>query len=148
MLNLPEKEPVMDAYLTNNLEQSDELAYDVADLFKLFADSTRIRILVLLFDRELCVGDIAANLEMSQTAISHQLRILKQNHLIKYRREGKNMIYALADDHVKTIINCAIEHIEEQYERKRIAYPRDGLRLRSQPPSPRRRLRLRSRPRP
>ena len=62
----------MDAYLTNNLEQSDELAYDVADLFKLFADSTRIRILVLLFDRELCVGDIAANLEMSQTAISHQ----------------------------------------------------------------------------
>ena len=56
MLNLPEKEPVMDAYLTNNLEQSDELAYDVADLFKLFADSTRIRILVLLFDRELCVG--------------------------------------------------------------------------------------------
>ena len=98
----------MDAYLTNNLEQSDELAYDVADLFKLFADS-----LVLLFDRELCVGDIAANLEMSQTAISHQLRILKQNHLIKYRREGKNMIYALADDHVKTIINCAIEHIEE-----------------------------------
>mgnify|MGYP002606909234 FL=1 len=113
MLNLPEKEPVMDAYLTNNLEQSDELAYDVADLFKLFADSTRIRILVLLFDRELCVGDIAAILEMSQTAISHQLRILKQNHLIKYRREGKNMIYALADDHVKTIINCAIEHIEE-----------------------------------
>ena len=113
MLNLPEKEPVMDAYLTNNLEQSDELAYDVADLFKLFADSTRIRILVLLFDRELCGGDIAANLEMSQTAISHQLRILKQNHLIKYRREGKNMIYALADDHVKTIINCAIEHIEE-----------------------------------
>ena len=113
MLNLPEKEPVMDAYLTNNLEQSDELAYDVADLFKLFADSTRIRILVLLFHRELCVGDIAANLEMSQTAISHQLRILKQNHLIKYRREGKNMIYALADDHVKTIINCAIEHIEE-----------------------------------
>ena len=138
----------MDAYLTNNLEQSDELAYDVADLFKLFADSTRIRILVLLFDRELCVGDIAANLEMSQTAISHQLRILKQNHLIKYRREGKNMIYALADDHVKTIINCAIEHIEEYYERKRIAHPRDGLRLRPQPPSPRRRLRLRSRPRP
>ena len=113
MPNLPEKEPVMDAYLMNNLEQSDELAYDVDDLFKLYADSTRIRILVLLFDRELCVGDIAANLEMSQTAISHQLRILKQNHLIKYRREGKNMIYALADDHVKTIINCAIEHIEE-----------------------------------
>lgn len=93
--------------------QDEELTYDVADLFKLFSDSTRIRILVSLFDVELCVGDIAGQLEMSQTAISHQLRILKQNHLIKYRRDGKNMIYSLADDHVKTIINCAIEHIEE-----------------------------------
>lgn len=91
----------------------DELTYDVADLFKVFSDSTRIRILVSLFEKELCVGEIAAALEMSQTAISHQLRILKQNHLIKYRRNGKNMIYSLADDHVKTIINCAIEHIEE-----------------------------------
>lgn len=91
----------------------EELMYDVADLFKLFSDSTRIRILVSLFDNELCVGDIAAGLEMSQTAISHQLRILKQNHLVKYRREGKSMFYSLADNHVKTIINCALEHIEE-----------------------------------
>ena len=91
----------------------DESVYDIADLFKVFSDSTRVRILVALFEGELCVGDIAEALEMSQTAISHQLRILKQNHLIKYRREGKSMIYCLADDHVKTIINCAREHVEE-----------------------------------
>lgn len=92
---------------------NDELVYDLADLFKVFSDSTRIRILVALFSGEFCVGEIAERLEMSQTAISHQLRVLKQNHLIKYRREGKNMIYSLADEHVKTIINCATEHVEE-----------------------------------
>lgn len=91
----------------------EELLFDVADLFKLFSDSTRVRILVALSEKELCVSDIAAQLEMNQTAISHQLRILKQNHLVKYRRDGKNMIYSLADDHVNMIINCAIEHIEE-----------------------------------
>lgn len=91
----------------------EEIVYDLADLFKVFSDSTRIRILVALFDGELCVGDIARQLEMSQTAISHQLRVLKQNHLIKYRRQGKSMFYSLADEHVKTIINCATEHVEE-----------------------------------
>lgn len=91
----------------------EEIVYDLADLFKVFSDSTRIKILVALFEGELCVGDIAQSLNMSQTAISHQLRILKQNHLIKYRRQGKSMIYSLADDHVKTIINCAAEHVEE-----------------------------------
>lgn len=99
-----------------NSEQSyldEEIVYDLADLFKVFSDSTRIRILVALFDGELCVGDIAKLLGMSQTAISHQLRVLKQNHLIKYRRQGKSMFYSLADDHVKTIINCATEHVEE-----------------------------------
>ena len=91
----------------------EEIIYDLADLFKVFSDSTRIRILVALFEGELCVNDIAQRLEMSQTAISHQLRILKQNHLIKYRRDGKSMIYSLADEHVKTIIDCATEHVEE-----------------------------------
>lgn len=91
----------------------DEIIYDIADLFKVFSDSTRIRILVALFEGEHCVSEIAEKLEMSQTAISHQLRVLKQNHLIKYRRQGKSMIYSLADDHVKTIINCATEHVEE-----------------------------------
>ncbi len=98
---------------TEHFEASEELAYDLADLFKVFSDSTRIRILVALLDGELCVGEIAEKLEMSQTAISHQLRILKQNHLIKYSRQGKSMIYSLADDHVKRIIDCATEHVEE-----------------------------------
>ena len=92
---------------------NEEIVYDLADLFKVFSDSTRIRILTALFEGELCVGEIAQRLEMSQTAISHKLRILKQNHLIKYRRDGKSIIYSLSDDHVKTIINCAVEHIEE-----------------------------------
>lgn len=91
----------------------EELMYDLADLFKLFSDSTRIRILVLLIEKERCVGEIAEELKMSQTAISHQLRVLKQNRLIRYRRNGKNIFYSLADDHVKMIIDCAAEHIEE-----------------------------------
>ena len=91
----------------------EEIIYDLADLFKVFSDSTRIRILAALFDGELCVGDIAKRLEMSQTAISHQLRVLKQNHLIKYRRQGKSIIYSLSDDHVRSIIGQGMEHIEE-----------------------------------
>lgn len=101
---------------TDNMQSGcidEEILYDLADLFKVFSDSTRIRILVALFDGELCVGDIAKQLEMSQTAISHQLRLLKQNRLIRYRRQGKSVFYSLADDHVKTIINCATEHVEE-----------------------------------
>lgn len=91
----------------------EELVYDLADLFKVFSDSTRLRILLALFDSDLCVSEIADALGMSQTAISHQLRVLKQNHLIKYKRQGKSMIYSLSDAHVKTIIDCAAEHIEE-----------------------------------
>lgn len=91
----------------------EELIYDLADLFKVFADSTRIRILHFLFEEESCVGDIATALEMSQTAISHQLRILKQSHLVRCRRDGKQMYYSLADDHVKTIIAAGLEHVEE-----------------------------------
>ena len=95
------------------LNYNEEIVYDLADLFKVFSDSTRIKILVVLFEGELCVNDIAEAVEMSQTAVSHQLRVLKQNHLIKYRREGKNMFYSLADDHVEKIIQCATEHVEE-----------------------------------
>ena len=91
----------------------EELIYDLADLFKIFADSTRIRILYALCETECCVGDIAAALEMSPTAISHQLRILKQSHLVRCRRDGKQMYYSLADDHVKTILNAGLEHVEE-----------------------------------
>lgn len=91
----------------------EELIYDLADLFKVFADSTRIRILHCLMDKESCVGDIAEALEMSQTAISHQLRILKQSHLVRCRRDGKQMYYSLADDHVKVILAAGLEHVEE-----------------------------------
>ena len=87
--------------------------YDLAELFKIFGDSTRIRILFVLFEAEVCVCDLAAALNMTQSAISHQLRILKQMHLIKFRREGKNILYSLADDHVKTILQMGLEHVLE-----------------------------------
>ena len=88
--------------------------YDLAELFKVFGDSTRIRILFVLFEVEVCVCDLASALNMTQSAISHQLRILKQNKLVKSRREGKSVFYSLADDHVRTIINQGREHIEEE----------------------------------
>ena len=91
----------------------DEILFDLAELFKIFGDSTRIKILYVLFEAELCVCDIAAVLGMSQSAISHQLRTIKQARLVKNRREGKTIYYSLADDHVKTIIGMAIEHLEE-----------------------------------
>ncbi len=92
---------------------NEELVYDLADLFKIFSDSTRVKVLCSLFEKELNVTEITAGTGVSQTAVSHQLRILKQNHLVKYKRDGKQMVYSLADEHVKTIINCGIEHIEE-----------------------------------
>lgn len=88
--------------------------YDLAELFKIFGDSTRIRILFVLFEAEVCVCDLAEVLQMTQSAISHQLRILKQNKLVKSRREGKSIFYSLADDHVRSIINQGREHIEEE----------------------------------
>ena len=87
--------------------------YDLAELFKVFGDSTRIRILFVLFGAEVCVCDLAEALNMTQSAISHQLRILKQSKLVKSRREGKSIFYSLADDHVKTIIAQGMEHAEE-----------------------------------
>lgn len=87
--------------------------YDLAELFKVFGDSTRIRILFVLLQAEVCVCDLAALLKMNQSAISHQLRILKQNKLVKARRDGKSIFYSLADEHVKTIIAMGQEHIEE-----------------------------------
>ena len=91
----------------------EEVLYDLAELFKVFGDSTRIKILYALFQSELCVGDIAQLLRMSQSAISHQLRVLKQTQLVKYRRDGKTVPYSLADSHVTTILNQGLEHIEE-----------------------------------
>ena len=91
--------------------------YDLAELFKVFGDSTRIRILFVLFEAEVCVCDLAKALNMTQSAISHQLRILKQNKLVKSRREGKSVFYSLSDDHVRMIIDQGRNHIEEK-ERK------------------------------
>ena len=90
-----------------------ERLYDLAELFKVFGDTTRIRILYALFEAELCVCDIAEILDLTQSAISHQLRVLKQARLVKNRREGKQIYYFLADDHVRTIIGQGMEHIEE-----------------------------------
>ncbi len=87
--------------------------YDLAELFKVFGDSTRIRILFVLFEAEVCVCDLAQVLNMTQSAISHQLKILKQNKLVKNRRDGKSIFYSLADDHVRSIIAQGREHIEE-----------------------------------
>ncbi len=87
---------------------------ELAELFKVFGDSTRIRIMLELLREELCVGDLAEILSMTQSAISHQLRILKQNKLVKARRDGKSVFYSLADDHVRTIIGQGREHIEEE----------------------------------
>ena len=90
-----------------------EILEQIAELFKGFADRTRVHFLSLLARSELCVTDIAEAVELSQSAISHQLRMLKQMHLIKYRREGKNILYSLADDHVKTILEMGLEHVLE-----------------------------------
>ena len=87
--------------------------YDLAELFKIFGDSTRIRILFVLCEAEVCVCDLASVLNMTQSAVSHQLKILKQNKLVKSRREGKSVFYSLADDHVRTIIAQGQEHFEE-----------------------------------
>ena len=94
------------------MPQETEL-YDLAELFKVFGDSTRIRILFVLFEAEVCVCDLAELLNMTQSAISHQLRILKQNKLVKSRRDGKSIFYSLADSHVRSIIAQGREHIEE-----------------------------------
>ena len=90
-----------------------ETLEDIAELFKGFADASRVRILYTLTAGEKCVTDIAQQVELSQSAVSHQLRLLKQMQLIKFRREGKNILYSLADDHVKTILQMGLEHVLE-----------------------------------
>lgn len=97
----------------NRLPMEDETLYRLAELFKVFGDPTRIRILYTLFGQELCVQDIANTLSMTQSAISHQLRILKQMSLVKFRRDGKTIYYSLADDHVATIMDQGLEHVCE-----------------------------------
>lgn len=106
-----EHEQALDQVL-DRLPDEEEL-YDLAELFKVFSDSTRIRILSVLSCEEMCVCGIAQLLGMTQSAISHQLRVLKQSRLVKFRREGKTVYYSLADAHVSSIIQQGLEHIEE-----------------------------------
>lgn len=100
------------ARVKSQMPDEDNL-YDLAELFKVFGDSTRIRILYVLFESEMCVCDIAELLGMTQSAISHQLRLLKQSKLIKNRRDGRQVFYSLADDHVRGIVELGYEHIIE-----------------------------------
>lgn len=92
----------------------EETLYDLADLFKVLGDSTRIKILCALFQAEMCVCDIAALLGMTQSAISHQLRVLKQARIVKHRKDGKVVYYSLDDEHVKGIFNQGLTHISEK----------------------------------
>lgn len=92
----------------------DETLYDLADFFKVFGDSTRIKILWALDRAEMCVCDLAVLLNMTKSAISHQLKTLRQEKLVKYRREGKTVLYSLQDEHVKNILEIGLEHIEER----------------------------------
>ena len=96
----------------SQMPDEDEM-YDLAELFKVFGDSSRIKILFALFSNEICVCDLAESLGMTQSAVSHQLKILKTAGLVKARRDGKQMIYSLAYDHVRTIMGQGKEHIEE-----------------------------------
>ncbi|MBR4514530.1 MAG: winged helix-turn-helix transcriptional regulator [Lachnospiraceae bacterium] len=100
----------------NNTKETieDDTMYELSELFKVFADLTRVKLMYALFDGELCVQDIAEKLDMTQSAISHQLRVLKTAKLVKGRRNGKQIYYSLADDHVKTILGQGIEHVTEE----------------------------------
>ena len=93
------------------ITKNSELFEDLAQLYKLFADSSRVKILCALTQSEMCVGEISEFLSITQSAVSHQLRILKSSNLVKSRRQGKNIVYSLTDEHVKTIIDCGMEHL-------------------------------------
>ena len=92
----------------------DETLYDLSELFRVFGDSTRIKILYVLFESELCVCDIARLLNLTQSAVSHQLRILKASNLVRFRREGKTVFYSLDDDHVRSVLALGMEHVLEK----------------------------------
>ncbi|MBN2509768.1 MAG: winged helix-turn-helix transcriptional regulator [Spirochaetales bacterium] len=103
---------VIEEEMTSNIPVDEEIM-DLADFFKVFGDPTRLKILSLLEHRELCVHDLAAIMDMQQTAISHQLKSLRQARLVRYRREGKMALYSLSDSHIKEIFSTGLEHIKE-----------------------------------
>ena len=97
----------------NKRMPKEQALYGLADFYKVFGDVTRLKILYALYDTELCVCDIAALIDMSQSAVSHQLRVLKTSRLVKFRREGKAVFYSLDDEHVKSILHEGLDHLEE-----------------------------------
>jgi ArsR family transcriptional regulator len=108
--------PTTDASVMRKIREElpdDEVLYDLAEIFKVFGDTTRVKILYVLFESELCVNDIAQCLDMTPSAVSHQLRILKTSKLVKFRRDGKTVYYSLDDEHVRTMIALGMEHIAE-----------------------------------
>ena len=112
-LDIEATEPAIPTTCSPEDLPDEELLYDLADLFKVFSDTTRIKILYALHDDELCVQDIANAVQLSQSAVSHQLRVLKDSKLVRFRREGKTVFYALDDDHVRSILSMGMDHIEE-----------------------------------
>ena len=108
----PSPEDAVLIRLQNELPD-DEVLYELADLFRVFGDSTRIKILYALFESEKCVNDISNAVGISQSAVSHQLRVLRTSKLVKFRREGKAMLYSLDDDHVRSMLELGMEHVEE-----------------------------------
>ena len=117
ILNNNIKQEICDCFDKNKVNMikskslSDEIIYDMADFFKVFSDSTRVKILYALLESELCVGDLVQALDMNQSAVSHQLRILRQNNLVKFRKEGKAVIYSLDDSHVVEILSQGLSHL-------------------------------------
>lgn len=112
---MPDSQP-LDEEAVRRLQEDlpgDEILYDLAELFRVFGDTTRIKILYALFESELCVNDIAQVVGLSQSAVSHQLRLLKASKLVKFRREGKAIYYSLDDEHVRSMIALGMEHVEE-----------------------------------
>lgn len=105
--------PFDEADCPQNELPDDEVLYELADLFRVFGDSTRIKILYALFESEKCVNDISNAVGISQSAVSHQLRVLRTSKLVKFRREGKAMLYSLDDDHVRSMLELGMEHVEE-----------------------------------
>ena len=105
--------PFDEAACPQNELPDDEVLYELADLFRVFGDSTRIKILYALFESEKCVNDISNAVGISQSAVSHQLRVLRTSKLVKFRREGKAMLYSLDDDHVRSMLELGMEHVEE-----------------------------------
>ena len=94
---------------------TEEMVYDLVELFKVFGDVTRVKIIYALLESEMCVCDIASLLDMTQSAISHQLRVLKKSRLVKFRKEGKTVFYSLDDQHIDKIFSFGLDHIKEMY---------------------------------